>query len=277
MSQVASGGRGTLRSPATSPKARANHALAYDLARRRVVLFGGDATGETWEWDGTDWTQRSPATSPGARLDPALVYDLARKRVVLFGGSPATETWEWDGTDWTRRALTTDPGARQRAAMAYDPARQRVVLFGGGPGPLVLGGTWLLGSAARAAAETLGSACAGANGPPVLTSNEPYLGNPAFRFQVHGARAASACLLALATAPENLALGGGCTLYVKPPLFPSVAVTDGSGFANGPPMAMPFDLSLRGVTVWAQAFVADPQGPVAGLTLSAGRRLLLGD
>ena len=38
------------------PRARVLHALAYDSARARVVLFGGNALlapfNDTWEWDG---------------------------------------------------------------------------------------------------------------------------------------------------------------------------------------------------------------------------------
>jgi hypothetical protein len=38
------------------------------------VLFGGlprvgDALDDTWEWDGTTWTQRSPETRPPARYN----------------------------------------------------------------------------------------------------------------------------------------------------------------------------------------------------------------
>lgn len=43
---------------------RSAHApRAYDIARDRLVLFGGqDGTGEladTWEWDGMDWSLRT--------------------------------------------------------------------------------------------------------------------------------------------------------------------------------------------------------------------------
>src|SRR6266705_3485334 len=63
---------------------RYSHAMAYDTARGRVVLFGGyDGTsnlGDTWEWDGTTWTQRASSGPPGGEM----VYDAARGRVVLF-------------------------------------------------------------------------------------------------------------------------------------------------------------------------------------------------
>src|SRR5262245_49649443 len=59
----------TSRSPIGSPSGRLT-AIAYDSARDRCVLFGGKTdTGcavcnDTWEWDGSTWTQRSPAMSP---------------------------------------------------------------------------------------------------------------------------------------------------------------------------------------------------------------------
>jgi hypothetical protein len=113
------------------------HALAYDSARGRVVLFGGfgpNALADTWEWDGAVWLRRTPANSPPARAAHALAYDSARGRVVLFGGYSPTnlsDTWEWDGTNWVQRFPRTIPQARAFPALAYDSGRGRVVLFGG--------------------------------------------------------------------------------------------------------------------------------------------------
>jgi hypothetical protein len=36
-------------------------------------------------------------------------------------------------------------------------------------------------------------------------------------------------------------------------------------------------IHTAGSSLYAQAFVADPQGPVLGLAFSAGRKLVLGD
>jgi len=134
------------RTPARNLLARTNHAMAYDVARQRVVLFGGGRTGdETWEWDGVQWTQRTPKVSPPPRKDHAMVYDTVRRRVVLFGGtgnSYLADTWEWDGTTWTQRQPTVSPPARTSHAMAYDQARQRVVLFGGNGGSAELMDHW---------------------------------------------------------------------------------------------------------------------------------------
>ncbi len=126
--------------PPHAPPPRARHALAYDAARRRVVLFGGvDAAGapvgDTWSYNGGDWSEVTSTPSPAPRSDTALAYDAARARVVLFGGetangSVADETWEHDGTAWIQRVVASPP-ARRAHLLAYDAVRQRTVLFGG--------------------------------------------------------------------------------------------------------------------------------------------------
>ena len=76
------------------PPARSYLAMAYDSARGKVVVFGGDTGGmsiqDTWEWDTAtgEWVDRTPLrTKPSARQTHAMVYDSARGRVVLFGGA----------------------------------------------------------------------------------------------------------------------------------------------------------------------------------------------
>ena len=101
------------------PPPRERHALAYDSARGKVVLFGGMSNeghglGDTWEWDGTNWEEVTPATSPQARVSHGLAYDSTRERVVLFGGEGWSDrhlgdTWEWDGSDWILRTPDTSP------------------------------------------------------------------------------------------------------------------------------------------------------------------------
>ena len=130
------------------PSARFGHALAYDAARSRTLLVGGDAVGallhDTWLWDGETWTQVEDI-GPSGRAGHAIAYDAARERVVLFGGrnaSALSDTWEWDGTAWTQ-VEDTGPTARSRHALAYDSGRSRVVLFGGEDAAFaLLGDTW---------------------------------------------------------------------------------------------------------------------------------------
>ena len=144
-------------SPSSSPSGRANHAMAYDTARRRVVLFGGstsgqDFLGDTWEFDGETWTRMDTPVAPPGRTYHQMVYDAARRTVVLFGGSRWTpssswgvlsDTWEWNGTVWRERQPARWPRARSRHAMGYDASRERVVVAGGtGTQPQPLSDSW---------------------------------------------------------------------------------------------------------------------------------------
>jgi hypothetical protein len=123
----------TQRTPVAAPPGRVYHAMAYDSARGVTVVFGGISMAggglmaDTWEWNGTNWTQRTPATSPPVRYAHAMVFDSARGVTVLFGGdpffisgsgSPLSDTWEWNGTNWTQRAPATPPPGRYLHAMA---------------------------------------------------------------------------------------------------------------------------------------------------------------
>lgn len=200
-----------------------------------------------------------------------MAYDVARQRVVLFGGLDRIrlslmDTWEWDGSNWTQRS--TSAGSHTSYVMAYDLARHRVVLLGSD--------TWLYGPVTRATSQPIGNGCPGSNGPPVLTSNDPYLGNPALRLELLSGRASSVCLFGLSTGTQSLPIGP-CTLYLRDPITALVAPTNWAGFAESAPFALPLDISLRGATVYAQAFVMDPQGPMLGMAFSQGRRLVLGD
>lgn len=131
--------------PPAAPTPRAFAAMAYDRVRGKVVLFGGRGIsdtgepfsylGDTWTWDGNNWTRESPAVAPAARNSAGMVFDEARGETLLFGGdaggSSASETWTWDGAAWTQRSPTRAPQARTDFGIAYDPIRQRVVVFSG--------------------------------------------------------------------------------------------------------------------------------------------------
>jgi len=68
---------------ADTPGPRSGFALAYDGGTGQVVLFGGDApgststaggvVGDTWTWDGTDWTEQegtAPSSTPSGSAMP---------------------------------------------------------------------------------------------------------------------------------------------------------------------------------------------------------------
>jgi hypothetical protein len=150
-------GASWLQVASTGPPARYGHAMAYDSAHGKTVLFGGNAgtagnptyLGDTWTWDGASWTQVA-STGPPARYNAAMAYDSARGKTVLFGGNagPASapvylgDTWGWDGTSWMQIA-PAGPAPRALHAMAYDSARGETVLFGGDSLGGVLGDTWM--------------------------------------------------------------------------------------------------------------------------------------
>ncbi len=122
------------------PVARRLYAMAWDLARQELLVFGGrDAFnqyfGDTWAFKNNQWTLKATG-GPSPRWSPAMAYDSDRQVIVLFGGyAPVSgaynDTWEWDGQGWTQRFSAITPGTRGDHAMAYDADLQRMVLYGG--------------------------------------------------------------------------------------------------------------------------------------------------
>jgi hypothetical protein len=129
----------------SGPSARIEASMTYDSNHKVTILFGGmdsasgDALSDTWEWNGTTWTQKSPSTSPPARFGAAFAYDSARQVAVLFGGDiddlppppVAADTWEWDGTNWAQQSPATQPPGIEWGAMALDSRRDVAVLYTG--------------------------------------------------------------------------------------------------------------------------------------------------
>jgi hypothetical protein len=124
-----------------NPAARDWYASAWDAARSRYVLFGGRGFlsgttrgdfGDTWEFDGTTWTQMTPALSPSARRWSAMTYDATLGKCVLFGGSTSGttflgDTWTWDGATWTQLTPATSPSPRARGWLEWDLMRNRAI------------------------------------------------------------------------------------------------------------------------------------------------------
>ena len=103
----------------TVPPPRAQHAIAYDLDRRVVIVVGGRTMGnvqldDSWEWDGGRalWSETTPPTMrPLARVGHRLFYDEKRGTTWLYGGSAGAdltygnrEIWEYN----PNRALRAD-------------------------------------------------------------------------------------------------------------------------------------------------------------------------
>ncbi|BCM88644.1 hypothetical protein IAD21_00485 [Abditibacteriota bacterium] len=147
----------TSNGASSAPPARATHAMSYDSTRGVSVLFGGYGAGflnDTWEWNGTTWTQKTlngATGSPSSRYSHAMVFDKARGVSVVFGGyvlDNSNDTWEWSGTSWTKKTFsvaTDTPSARPYVAMSYDSARSATVLFGGYSSSSFFSDTWEYG------------------------------------------------------------------------------------------------------------------------------------
>jgi hypothetical protein len=146
--------------PATVPAKRGSAVMAYDLATRQLVMFGGDTgsgTNETWVFDGTTWTRLATTTSPSPRESTAMALQ-PNGQLVMFGGEapvsagfvgPHADTWIWDGKNWIQQHPLSSPPARGMETLAgnmvYDAALGVDVLYSGigaGPNNQVLGDTW---------------------------------------------------------------------------------------------------------------------------------------
>jgi hypothetical protein len=143
-----------------SPKPRYRASMVYDEARGVCVLFGGmlnvygDAYGDTWEFDGTNWRQVSSG-GPVPRISAAMVYDPIGKRTLLHGGITAegkvlSDTWSWNGVSWSAIPTSNRGPALFEHSGVFDPVRNELILTFGSirhyrPSPAVWalrGGTW---------------------------------------------------------------------------------------------------------------------------------------
>lgn len=120
------------------PPGRDAPELAFDAERRRLILFGGRTRvgdrqfrvlTDTWEWDGTRWTQIDSVGAGPRRLHQVLGYDPSRRAVILHGGldtddrgRPLSDTWRWTGARWEQLSLGNPPigPENQNALMSTD-------------------------------------------------------------------------------------------------------------------------------------------------------------
>ncbi|MEM7205429.1 MAG: hypothetical protein AAF628_34555 [Planctomycetota bacterium] len=296
------GSQWSQRAPAARPPARFGHAMAYDAFRHRVVLFGGDRSttagdelDDTWEWDGTTWTESAPASRPQARTRHVLGYHAWRERIVLHGGtrgrgtSSLGDAWEWDGRDWS--PLPAGPGAptAHDHSMLFDAARGFFVLVtanaapSGAPGYFVFGSgssTWphRLGSLTPAATVESGAGCPGSGGVPWLGAyGRPVVGGERFTLDVGSARPAALAATLLGAGEAAIPLGGGCTLLidVAQPFATVLGTTSAVGY-TAIRLPIPSRFGLVGAGLIGQAVIVDPLGSLGGLAFTNRLSMTLG-
>jgi hypothetical protein len=143
--------------PGDAPSARTSGALVWDTKRKRLWLFGGNAStdgasyqplADVWSFDphASSWTQAQPsAAAPAARLLHAALYDERRDALIVYGGVDAGafapnasafgDLWALSLQDlrWERLhpGGGTAPDARFWAELAYEQKRGSYLLFGG--------------------------------------------------------------------------------------------------------------------------------------------------
>jgi hypothetical protein len=147
-----SNGQWTKLAPAHQPPPREGSALAFDALSRGMILFGGstqpqaqggqgDILGDTWAFEGGDWSLLAPGMAPPPRAYASFADSPAGP--LLFGGTAGGalagagagqalgDTWRWDGSTWQRLTPAHSPDARYSAAMASPRPAGSLVLFGG--------------------------------------------------------------------------------------------------------------------------------------------------
>ncbi len=255
------------------PPGTANHAMAYDAARGRVVMV---TIGATYEWTGSHWEQ--VGGGPVAWGHAALGYDTDRERIVLHGGGTnqfgfrSTETWEWDGFTWT--PYTAGP-ARWKHAMAYDQARHQMLLFGGEDTQSSdMDETWLYEPTVPASITLLDPGCNGSNGIPTLTTiGVPIAGNSEFALRVGNVLPGALAFVGIAFDTFPIAVGG-CVVNGELPWIALTTTASGS-FAEFPLGLPPH---VAGWDVYVQGGGVDPNGSFLNvLALTESLHLVIGD
>jgi hypothetical protein len=85
------------------PGSRSYHAMVYDPASNKTILFGGNLDGdETWTYDysTSTWTKLDPNLNPGVLYKHAMAYSTAAGLVVLFGGQPTEANFDYEDHTW---------------------------------------------------------------------------------------------------------------------------------------------------------------------------------
>src|SRR5216684_4464384 len=113
-----------------------------DLPERHVEVRRGDvvadqhaelASRDTWEFDGTTWTQAADNGPDVAK--PLLVYDRARNKVLMLATDTAfaTHMYSYDAgaKSWTELKPTLLPPCVNEGMADYDTTRNLVVYTGG--------------------------------------------------------------------------------------------------------------------------------------------------
>lgn len=145
------------------PTPRMYSAATLDPVRNRLLIFGGEANGETTNdlWGlslggAPTWTRLAPQDSlPRQRMAPRSFYDPTQDRLIMVGGYPNSDAWALPLSEPLRwRALLpsgTAPQVMRSFDAVLDPVRNRVLAFGCGEPDFTTPGVWSLALSATPA------------------------------------------------------------------------------------------------------------------------------
>lgn len=265
------------RTTPVQPPVRRQHGLAFDPMRGVTVMFGGtgfslaQVRNDTWEWNGTAWSQVFPPTTPPTTGTVALGYDARRQRVLLSqSGSQTVATmppqlWTFDGATWTPLPLLQN--------LEVQPVHT-VLTLPGELDPLLVDGYSILQLTDHpGAVSTLGAGC-GTTPLRLWVRTPPRPGSAQFGLEVEDGPAMQPAALLLALAQGNLVVGG-CTIGVDPHGAVWLTTTDSRG-ATAMPLPLPQSSALLGLEAFGQAFALAP-GAAGGFVTSATLRVVLGN
>ncbi|OFW13978.1 MAG: hypothetical protein A3H29_10910 [Acidobacteria bacterium RIFCSPLOWO2_02_FULL_67_21] len=249
------------------PAARIHHALAYDAANDRLMLFGGStypgdfpALGDIWVLAHASgltgapaWQQLSPAGGPGTRTGADAVYDPDTNRLIVVGGAQAGESGLWNDVwvltnasgleasppAWSQLLPTgSAPAARMNFDMVYDATSNRIVLFGGQAGGCgsVLNDAWILDFANGVGGTPHWIQLTTAGGPPVARRHAVSVYDAAANRMIVNGGQSSDCFGSLADtwALENANGTGGTPTWVPLSAMPSAQARTGSAAVLDP-------------------------------------------
>ncbi|MGH7741958.1 MAG: Kelch repeat-containing protein, partial [Candidatus Eiseniibacteriota bacterium] len=143
----------------TPPSPREGQSAIYDVARDRMVVFGGfdsNPLNDVWAMSLSGipaWTPLSPTgVPPNPRYLQTAIYDPPGNRMVVFGGTDQivgyNDVWALSlasSPAWTQLAPSgTPPSARSYLASIYDSVRGRMLVFGGSNGSSYYNDVWAL-------------------------------------------------------------------------------------------------------------------------------------
>ncbi|MCX6609999.1 MAG: hypothetical protein NTW74_04005 [Acidobacteria bacterium] len=147
-----------LQPTGTLPPSRLGHTLLTDNKRRRLILFGGQASGffsDVWAYDiaANNWSRLGiNGAGPSNRYGHSAVLDEETNRMIISHGFTDSgrfdDTWAFDlnSNQWSNISPSSNRPLRRCLHHAVlDPQSRQMYLYGGcasGFGPCPLGDLW---------------------------------------------------------------------------------------------------------------------------------------